>query len=150
MKTITLIQPWATLIALGEKKFETRSWKTNLRGPLLIHAGKKIDKEACNMEPIKSTLAKHGLTAKNLPTGCIIAKTKIINVCLVLEEYVNWANVKLIDHEETNYAIEGNEFYFGNYEKGRYAWWLQNVEMLKKPIPAKGQQGLWNFNYEEE
>ncbi|WP_342351939.1 ASCH domain-containing protein [Lysinibacillus boronitolerans] len=28
MKAITIKQPWATLIALGEKRFETRSWQT--------------------------------------------------------------------------------------------------------------------------
>lgn len=43
MKVITLIQPWATLVALGEKKIETRSWSTNFRGRIAIHAGKKID-----------------------------------------------------------------------------------------------------------
>jgi hypothetical protein len=44
MKAITIIQPWATLIALGEKKFETRSWTTKYRGPLAIHAGMKWGK----------------------------------------------------------------------------------------------------------
>lgn len=44
MKVITLIQPWATLIALGEKQIETRSWSTKYRGEIAIHAGKKIDK----------------------------------------------------------------------------------------------------------
>lgn len=43
MKVISIIQPWATLIALGEKKFETRSWKTKYHGELAIHAIKKID-----------------------------------------------------------------------------------------------------------
>ncbi|MFL0196977.1 ASCH domain-containing protein [Clostridium sp. WILCCON 0269] len=46
MKTLTLIQPWASLIALGEKKIETRSWRTNYHGELFIHAGKSIYKEA--------------------------------------------------------------------------------------------------------
>jgi hypothetical protein len=47
MKVISIIQPWATLIAIGEKKFETRSWSTKYRGELAIHASKKIDKAAC-------------------------------------------------------------------------------------------------------
>ena len=41
MKVITLWQPWATLLAAGTKICETRSWKTNYRGEILIHAGKK-------------------------------------------------------------------------------------------------------------
>lgn len=44
MKTISIIQPWATLIMLGEKKYETRSWQREHRGELLIHSSKKIDK----------------------------------------------------------------------------------------------------------
>ena len=37
MKALTIIQPWATLIASGHKVNETRSWKTNYRGEILIH-----------------------------------------------------------------------------------------------------------------
>jgi hypothetical protein len=56
MKAITIIQPWATLIAFGEKEFETRSWATNYRGNLAIHAGRKIDKEAFRQPAIISAL----------------------------------------------------------------------------------------------
>lgn len=38
MKVLTLHQPWASLIALGVKTIETRSWSTQYRGPLAIHA----------------------------------------------------------------------------------------------------------------
>lgn len=41
MKVLTLHQPWASLIALGVKSIETRSWSTKYRGPLAIHAGAK-------------------------------------------------------------------------------------------------------------
>jgi len=41
MKALTLHQPWASLIALGVKTIETRSWSTPYRGRLLIHAGAK-------------------------------------------------------------------------------------------------------------
>lgn len=40
MKAVTLHQPWASLIALGVKTIETRSWSTAYRGPLAIHAGR--------------------------------------------------------------------------------------------------------------
>lgn len=40
IKALTLYQPWATLIAIGAKKIETRSWDTKYRGPLAIHASK--------------------------------------------------------------------------------------------------------------
>ena len=40
MKAISLWQPWASAIAIGEKTIETRSWWTPHRGALAIHAAK--------------------------------------------------------------------------------------------------------------
>ena len=40
MKAITVRQPWASLIAAGVKTIETRSWRTDYRGPIAIHAGR--------------------------------------------------------------------------------------------------------------
>lgn len=45
MRCLTLTQPWATLVAIGAKRIETRSWSTSYRGPLAIHAGKKWTRE---------------------------------------------------------------------------------------------------------
>ncbi len=41
MKAISIRQPWASMIASGEKTIETRTWSTKYRGPLLIVASKK-------------------------------------------------------------------------------------------------------------
>ena len=38
VKVLTIRQPWAWLIVSGYKDIENRTWKTNYRGPLLIHA----------------------------------------------------------------------------------------------------------------
>lgn len=74
MKVITIRQPWATLIALGEKKFETRSWSTNYREELAIHAGKSLDRQACLDSRINKVLNKHGIIfMSDLPVGAIIA-----------------------------------------------------------------------------
>lgn len=140
LKAITIKQPWATLIALGEKKYETRSWQTKHLGPLAIHAGKSIDKEACEYPPIKQALQKHGiLDFKNLPTGCVIATTEII-AC------------HKIPSDETPEGIEfgkklvGKEVYFGDFDTGRFAWELANLQVLSEPVPAKGQLSLWNWD----
>lgn len=42
MKALTLHQPWASLVALGVKTIETRSWSTKYRGQLVIHAGRSL------------------------------------------------------------------------------------------------------------
>lgn len=45
MKVLTIKQPWADLIVDGYKKYEFRSWKTNYRGKILIHAGMSLEKD---------------------------------------------------------------------------------------------------------
>lgn len=144
MKVITVIQPWAMLIALKEKGLETRSWPTKYRGPLGIHAGKKIDREACEREPIKSTLAAHGYTADNLPTGVILATSTLAD-CYQTKSYGLSDYVAIFNGDNIK-SIDGKEFAFGDYSSGRYAWELVDVSQLAEPIPAKGQLGLWNFD----
>ena len=43
MKALSIMQPWAWLIVNGHKSVENRTWNTNYRGQLLIHAGRKQD-----------------------------------------------------------------------------------------------------------
>lgn len=38
MRALSLRQPWASMIANGSKTIETRTWRTNYRGPLAVHA----------------------------------------------------------------------------------------------------------------
>ncbi len=59
MKALSLTQPWATLVAIGAKRIETRGWWTAYRGELLIHATKTMPRdcrELCDDEPFKSAL----------------------------------------------------------------------------------------------
>lgn len=138
MKCLTIRQPWATLIALGEKQIETRTWRTAHRGELAIHAGMQVNKAICRTEPYQSLLARHGYTADNLPTGKIIAVSRIADCCEVTPELAQqgWPG--------------GNEYVFGNYAEGRYAWKLEEVVPLVHPIPAKGRLGFWEYPVLEE
>jgi hypothetical protein len=140
MKAITIHQPWATLIALGEKQFETRSWATRHRGLLAIHAAKKIDKELCMREPFLSVLDKHGYDVENLPTGAIVATCTLSNCFEVTGVDQRFAEISYGKR-----VLDGNELEFGWYEEGRYAWELLDINPVGLPIPAKGQQGLWNY-----
>lgn len=150
MKAITVWQPWATLIALRLKRMETRGWPTKHRGPLAIHAAKKIDQEACEREPIKSLLAQHGYTADNLPTGAVVAVAQLTECWNVLGESQVPVPGTMVLNDPTNERMFGllrdtNEFKFGDFTAGRYAWWLGDVLQLPQPIPAIGRQGLWNW-----
>ncbi|MUG44966.1 2-oxoglutarate dehydrogenase E1 [Paenibacillus woosongensis] len=159
MKAITIIQPWATFLALEEKRFETRSWATRHRGSIAIHAGKKVDKRICREEPFRSILAKHGYTADNLPTGAVIALANLQSCYAVTrpcgEKGDVWleAEGKLVIWDAPRLvalaAQEGHEYAFGDYRDGRYAWEMTDVQLLEKPLLAKGMQGLWNWEEAE-
>lgn len=58
MKAITILQPWASLIACGKKQIETRSWATKYRGPIAIHVGlnTKFLRQFYTQEPFKTAL----------------------------------------------------------------------------------------------
>lgn len=146
MKAITLIQPWASLIAFGEKKIETRSWNTNYKGPLLIHAGKKVEHDLCQQQPFKDVLLKHGIVFKDqMPTGVIIAKCELVDCAQI--QFLNKNSAYIDTDIKDRRIVEKNELAFGDYTPGRFAWILDNVEIINEPIPAKGKLGLWEFKF---
>ncbi|MEK8205781.1 ASCH domain-containing protein [Paenibacillus sp. FSL L8-0696] len=145
MKAITILQPWATLIALGEKRFETRSWSTKHRGELAIHAGKQVDREACEQPQIKAALSRHGYTADNLPTGAVVAIAGLNECFKVRCDLLGGVIALEADTRKTHFNTLDKEYTFGWYGSGRYAWELRNVMQLPEPIPAKGQQRIWNW-----
>lgn len=133
MRCLTIRQPWAELVALGEKRFETRSWRTAYRGELAVHAGLQVDKAVCATEPFKSVLAPHGYTADNLPLGAVIATGFLKNCYEITAELAEegWPG--------------GDEYRFGDYTAGRFAWELEKMNLLAEPVPAKGKLGLWQY-----
>lgn len=143
MNAFTLHNPWATLVALNEKKNETRSWPTKYRGPLLIHASKSNRPWHMDLawrEPFFSALKPihadiHGYTGMTYYPGCIIAIGNLIN-CVQITEQMAYEMEK----------EDPKEFAFGDYAPGRFAWILSNVYKLKTPIQVKGMQRLWNFD----
>lgn len=135
MKTLSLTQPWASLVAVGAKQRETRSWSTPYRGQLAIHASKGFPQwamEYCVVEPFLSVLAYQvGITLiGDLPRGAVIATCNLVDVRRITA---------------TN-APTGNEKAFGDYTPGRFMWFLEDVKMLPFPVPAKGSLGLWEWD----
>lgn len=139
MKVISVQQPFATLIALGLKPDETRSWATKYRGEIGIHASKTIDKESYRRSPIKEALAAHGYDENNLPTGAIIAIGNITGCHKVVEDAGYCAQ---LDNGE---VVEGDNYYFGWFGKGRFAWRMADMRQIE-PIAAKGQLQIWNYD----
>lgn len=158
MKCISLWQPWAQLCVIGAKQFETRSWKTNYRGDLLIHAAKKFDFEEYRLgqsEPFWTAFREAGIDPTDygaFPLGAIIGKVRLDD-CLRMETY-SWMD----DYERpgvflsdgTSIGPNSDEFWFGNYDRGRWAWKLTCAQTFKYPIPVRGFQGLWEQELTDE
>lgn len=129
MKVISLIEPYATLIQEKKKYIETRSWKTNYRGELYIHASAtKISKENLENKELMQLVEN-----KNMNFGYIICKCKLVDCVYMTKEYVE--------------AMKENhqEYICGEYKEGRYAWILEDITPLEHRIPAKGRLGIWNY-----
>lgn len=125
MKVLTIREPFATLIKDKVKYIETRSWNTKYRGELYIHAAISKDKIREELKP---------LIKSKLMYGYIICKVNLVDVVCMNQEFID-------KEKKKNY----NNYISGRYEVGRYAWILDNVEVLNSQIKAKGQLGLWNY-----
>ncbi len=125
MKVLTIKEPWASLIINGYKEYEFRSWKTNCRGKILIHAGLTLEKDtAIKFKDYNLDYGKGEIIGEAILTDCI----------LVTDEFEN----KL-------YNI--NPLVYGKSEHSRvYAWKLENVIKYNNRIPCKGKLGLWNYD----
>lgn len=133
MKTLSLSQPWASLVASGAKRIETRSWRTDYRGPLAIHAAKGFPvwaKDACIQEPFASALARAGTGAlSELPLGSVLAVVRLVDCQRITAD-------RLPAEPERS---------FGDYTPGRLAWILHGVDRFPAPVPAKGALGVWEW-----
>lgn len=142
MKALTLWQPWASLVALGEKRIETRCWQTSYRGPLAIHAAKKPP-------PRWLGASMHGSEFRNELADVLNVRRDSVDSALQKLPYGAVVAIVRLDSIEETAHLESvlceRERIFGNYEAGRYAW---NLELLERidPIPAKGNRLLWNWN----
>ena len=121
MKALTIKEPWASLIVQGFKKYEFRSWKTNYRGKILIHAG--LSRE--DVDRFKD----YNL---DISSGEIIGEAYITDCIKVDDEY---------DKE----LREIDPIVYGNNHVGVYAFKLENALKYEDKVKVKGKLGLWNY-----
>lgn len=160
IKALSLWQPWASLIAVGAKTYETRSWKADYRGPLLICASKRGQRPGFNRleimdlllnhpEFFKSLMVRYGdpgeghrqldLWARSiyddLPFGKAVAVADLAN-CFPTQGY-GWTKGLSLEDIQREQA-------FGDFSPGRFAWKLEDVRTIE-PFPVKGRQGLFEM-----
>jgi len=145
MRALSLTEPWATLMAIGAKKIETRSWSTTYRGPLAIHVAKSYPPECrhlCTHAPFRSALSSapgdaslyEALAAGTAPRGAIVAVADLVD-CFSTDP-TNPLN-------EMMRRLREPEFSFGNYSPGRFGFVTTNLRRLATPVPARGALQIW-------
>lgn len=171
MKALTLWQPWASLVEARIKTIETRSWATSYRGPLAIHAAARRP-TALDLDPIR-TLTPENYRRMDVrlggepedplvyPLGLVLATCTLVD-CVPM----GWCHNPLAPEvPEFALAIEygtrrawhkvgdtaadvSDQLFLGDFRPGRWAWLLDDIEVVSPAAPARGRQQLWDWNVE--
>lgn len=128
-RSLVLWEPWATLIALGLKTWETRprtiQWY-GYRGVLLIQAAKTWHPEGIEFLSVLKEWG-HNFQLTDFSPGHIVALTQV---------------TKSASTDEITPTISADDLLMGNWQPDRWAIQLQQTRSLPRPIPASGGQGL--------
>ena len=133
MRALSVLNPWADLIVSQAKTIENRTWRTNYRGPLAIHAGKSrrlyagsgYGRPAGIGAVAEVFLERYGC---RLPLPDEVAFGAIVGVVELLD------CVPLADLPPD---LAGSRF-----AEGPWCWILGSARRIE-PIPCLGQQQLW-------
>jgi hypothetical protein len=172
MKTLSVKQPYATLICAGVKAVENRTWKTNYRGKMLIHASGDnwsffstehlpqswlnkwneyldIDEWNCASDAPESVKAMYDL-GKRIWRFYGIAQNdpRPINAWMkqaVKERGFFFNSMSIIGECTLTDIIQDSYSDFA--ESGCFHWLLSKPVLYDKPIPnVVGHLRLWNYN----
>lgn len=140
-RALSLTQPWATLVAIEAKRYETRCWPTGYHGWIAIHAAKGFPRgcrDLCYSQPFANALAAAGFNAAlDLPVGQVIAVARL-TACVATRVW--------------RPPADSDEYAFGDYStldegtsKPRYSFKLEDVRRLREPFDCKGSLGIWKL-----
>jgi len=133
MKCLTIRQPHVAAIFAGLKPFETRTWSTNYRGPLAIHAAVNLDRDKLFdwMNGVwpdwAERLMRKGFDARSTAIGAVVGTVELVS-CVPVE------------------IIPRSARDWGDFSPGRWAWRLRDHHLLDEPVLARGRLGLWNWD----
>ena len=117
MRALTLHQPFAILAARGIKTVENRGWQTPYRGRLLIHAG--LSTESLDADLPEGVIAP---PAASLAFGALVGVVRL-----------------------TACVRYGPTLDADPWACGPWCWLLADARPFKKPIPFRGERGLFNI-----
>lgn len=132
MRALTLWQPWAHLVANGEKLIENRPWEPPdwiIDKRFAIHAGLRWDRDSAILA---AALGGVELAKEDVVRGAVIGVAKVIT--------------SVTDEATAEACVPGH----GKWFFGPYGWVLEDVQILSTPIPCRGYQKLWNLSEDVE
>jgi hypothetical protein len=142
IRAVPVWQPWASLVAIGAKKIETRLGPA----PSTI-VGERVAIHACLTQremwrvrdaPFAEALmeaVEAGTLAEvdgRLPFGFLLATAVVAGS----ERMTNESCEAMYNENPVEHA-------FGWWVPGHYAWHLEDVRRLPAPVPFKGKQGIF-------
>ncbi len=131
MRTLSVLQPWATLLIAGTKRCDARGWRTTHRGPLAIHACSRFapsSRELCEHEPYRSALRRLGIDdCMRLPRGVVLGTVRLLD-CVRIEEVLE---------------LPDDECLLGDYRPGCWVWQFADPVLLSEPVPVSGRLGVF-------
>jgi hypothetical protein len=174
IKAITVWQPWASLIIVGAKPYEFRSWNPRERGPgyaayigqrHVIHAAKrKIDREE-----VRALIKRLEAGGDEAAATCLHAEKALPVLERAMEQWFNdgygaksleghgdlpWAaglGTAVLGEPKNGFDVAaefGLDMHVNDSDRAEHANWgwpMLNVEPWDVPVPMKGLQGFWGW-----
>jgi hypothetical protein len=133
MRCISLLQPWATCVVLGLKRYETRTWATRHRGTLAVHASRRFPpslRALCRQDPLRRLLREAGFAGSSeFLTGVILGTVEVVDCRRV----------------EALGLVGADELALGDFRPGRWAWVLADPRPLAAAVTYRGMQGIFDL-----
>lgn len=158
MPTVTLYQPYASLVAVRAKPYETRSWPAPgalIGKRIAIHAGAKPALSLLandTMEDVELALNLPRAKWASLPFGAVICTARLTGAY----QSKRWLQSELsVDFRASvagSFPLCGEQglgIRFGDFRQARWCWALDEIELIEPPVLAKGHQGIWYWQRPE-
>jgi hypothetical protein len=139
MRGLTICQPYADMIRRGDKPIENRTWSTQYRGLILVHAGQSL-RFLDRRDRLRHVLRFGAIVATANLVACLPKNTPVPDAGnaqpvadelarrMARQHWIHAGHGHLFEHPTAN---------------GPWCWILEDVRQLDSPIDYKGAQGLW-------
>jgi hypothetical protein len=143
-KVLSIRQPWASMIVRGLKRFEIRSWRTQYRGQLLIHASSArpggTSEELFDDGELADLLKRIGISSladmQALPRSAIVGAVNLTDVL----DAQTFESVSTADDASVVGAFNDDDFFF----------LLSNAVEITPISGVNGKLNIWTLDADLE